>query len=78
MAELSPAAANEEDLERAKKGRWLFKFGAEVTAGTAAVEGGSEQLGSNDYDIYYLTDLGASATITGRVIRMSTYVNDSP
>jgi len=63
---------NAKELERAKNGRWIFQFGAEVTAGTAAIEGGSESIGTDDYDVYYLTDLGASATITGRMIRMST------
>jgi len=58
-------------LEKAKKSRWIFDTGAEVAAGAAVLDAGTGSVGE-DYDVYHLADVGASATFTARAIRVST------
>ncbi|MFA0081168.1 hypothetical protein AB4383_03960 [Vibrio breoganii] len=54
-----------------RDGEWKFEIGAEATAGSAAAEGGVDDLkGSQDFIVHILTDVGASATVTGRVVRV--------
>ena len=60
-----------EVLEKSKKNHWIFDAGAEVAAGSAALEGGTGSL-SKGYNVYHLSDIGASATITARAIRVTT------
>ena len=64
----------EEMLKRLDNNRtWEFQAGVEVSAGTAAAEGSSGAL-TEGYTVHVLSDGGASATATARVIKIS--VND--
>lgn len=55
-------------MDRLKGGTWEFQAGVEASAGTAAAEGSS---GSNEgFSLHVLSDGGASATATARVIRL--------
>jgi hypothetical protein len=56
-------------IDRLKGGTWEFQAGAEASAGTAAVEGSSGAL-TEGYTVHVLSDGGASATATARVIRL--------
>ncbi len=56
-------------LDRLDGGAWEFQAGAEASAGTTAVEGSSGSLNKN-YSVHVLSDGGASATATARVIRI--------
>ena len=58
---------SEEILEKVKSGQWKFEAGAEVSAGTAAVEGGSGVI-NKDVITHLLAEGGASATVTARVV----------
>ncbi len=65
---------SEEALDRMNSGTWEFQAGVEASAGTAAAEGASG--GSNQgFTVHVLSDGGASATATARVIRID--VNES-
>ncbi len=58
---------NEKLLDEAKTGSLKFEAGVEVSAGTAAVDGGSGALNKN-INTYVLADGGGSATATVRVM----------
>jgi hypothetical protein len=58
-------------FERLKNGTWEFQAGAEASAGTASAEGSSSDLVNKGFVTYVLSDGGASATVTARVIRTS-------
>jgi len=62
-----------EVLERLNGGVWEFQAGVEASAGTVAAEGSSAALNSG-YTVHVLSDGGASATATARVIRIK--IND--
>jgi len=55
-------------MDRAKDGVWEFEAGAEVSAGKASAEGSSSNL-NKGFTMHVLSDGGASATVTARVIR---------
>lgn len=55
-------------MDRAKDGVWEFQAGAEVSAGSASAEGSSGDL-NKGFTMHVLSDGGASATVTARVIR---------
>ena len=56
-------------LDRLKSGAWEFQAGAEASAGTASAEGSSSDL-AQGFTMHVLSDGGASATVTARVIRI--------
>ena len=56
-------------LDRLDGGTWEFQAGVEASAGTAAAEGSSGAL-NEGYTVHVLSDGGASATATARVIRI--------
>lgn len=58
---------SQEMIKRFREGTWEFQAGVEASAGTSAAEGSS---GGNDeeYTVHILSDGGASATATARVI----------
>lgn len=56
-------------LDRFDGGTWEFQAGVEASAGTAAAEGSSGAL-NEDFTVHVLSDGGASATATARVIRI--------
>ncbi len=57
----------QEMMERLQNGTWEFQAGVEASAGTAAAEGSSGAL-NEGYTVHVLSDGGASATATARVI----------
>ncbi len=59
----------QEMLDRFDGGTWEFQAGVEASAGTASAEGGSGDL-TEGYAVHVLSDGGASATATARVIRI--------
>jgi lipid-binding SYLF domain-containing protein len=52
-----------------KKSIWEFQAGAEASAGTVSAEGSSSDLNAG-FTMHVLSDGGASATVTARVIRI--------
>ena len=56
-------------MERLNDGIWEFQAGAEASAGTASAEGSSSNLNPG-FTMHVLSDGGASATVTARVIRL--------
>jgi len=61
-------------LKKAQTGTWIYQIGAEASAGTAGIEGSSGQLqGDKGYEVYVLSEGGASATFTARAIRLKPY-----
>ncbi|MBE9564028.1 MAG: hypothetical protein IMF17_02205 [Proteobacteria bacterium] len=60
---------SQDALDRFDGGTWEFQAGVEASAGTAAAEGSSGAL-NEDFTVYVLSDGGASATATARVIRI--------
>ena len=54
-----------------KDGTWEFQAGAEASAGTVSAEGSSSNLANKGFTTYVLSDGGASATVTARVIKIS-------
>jgi hypothetical protein len=56
-------------IEKLQGGTWEFQAGVEASAGTAAAEGSSGAL-NEGYSVHVLSDGGASATATARVIRI--------
>jgi hypothetical protein len=60
----------QEILERFDNGTWEFQAGVEASAGTAAAEGSSGAL-NEGFQLHVLSDGGASATATARVIRIT-------
>lgn len=63
------AIDEQEILDRFKTGAWEFQAGAEASAGTASAEGSSSDL-AQGFTMHVLSDGGASATVTARVIRI--------
>ncbi len=59
----------QEILDRLENGTWEFQAGVEASAGTAAAEGSSGAL-NEGFQLHVLSDGGASATATARVIRI--------
>ena len=59
----------QEILDRFENGTWEFQAGVEASAGTAAAEGSSGSL-NEGFQLHVLSDGGASATATARVIRI--------
>ncbi len=60
---------SKEAVDRISNGTWEFQAGVEASAGTTAAEGASG--GSNeDFTVHVLSDGGASATATARVIHI--------
>ena len=59
----------QEILDRLDNGTWEFQAGVEASAGTAAAEGSSGAL-NQGFKLHVLSDGGASATATARVIRI--------
>ncbi|MBT8133460.1 MAG: hypothetical protein KJO03_03060 [Gammaproteobacteria bacterium] len=59
----------QEILDRLDNGTWEFQAGVEASAGTAAAEGSSGAL-NECFKLHVLSDGGASATATARVIRI--------
>ncbi len=59
----------QEMLDRVKDGTWEFQAGVEASAGTAAAEGSSGAL-NEGFSLHVLSDGGASATATARIIRI--------
>ena len=59
----------QEMMERLQNGTWEFQAGVEASAGSAAAEGSSGAL-NEGYTVHVLSDGGASATATARVIRI--------
>lgn len=57
-------------LDRWMDGSWAFEAGAEVSAGTAAA-GGTASDSDQGFSMHVLSDGGASATVTARVIRVT-------
>jgi len=62
--------STQEMLDRFDEGTWEFQAGVEASAGTAAAEGSSGAL-TEGYTVHVLSDGGASATATARVIIIS-------
>ena len=60
---------SQEALDRFDGGVWEFQAGVEASAGTVAAEGSSGAL-NEDFTVHVLSDGGASATATARVIRI--------
>jgi len=56
-------------LEKWKTGQWEFQAGVEASAGTVSAEGSSSGL-IQGYTLHVLSDGGASATATARIIRI--------
>jgi len=56
-------------IDRLQGNVWEFQAGVEASAGTAAAEGSSGAL-NQGYTVHVLSDGGASATATARVIRI--------
>jgi lipid-binding SYLF domain-containing protein len=61
---------SQEIFDRLKNSTWELQAGAEVSAGTASAEGSSSDLVNKGFTTYVLSDGGASATVTARVIRI--------
>ncbi|MDF7826136.1 hypothetical protein P4B35_19045 [Pontiellaceae bacterium B12227] len=61
-------------LKKVQAGTWAYQIGAEASAGKAAIEGSSQQLDAHKgYQLYTLSEGGASATWTIRTIRLKPY-----
>jgi lipid-binding SYLF domain-containing protein len=60
---------SQEILDRLENGTWEFQAGVEASAGTAAAEGSSGAL-NEGFQLHVLSDGGASATATARMIRI--------
>lgn len=58
-----------EVMENLNDGIWEFQAGVEASAGTASAEGSSSNLNAG-FTMHVLSDGGASATVTARVIRL--------
>ena len=63
-----------EQLEQAQHGRWIWRLGAEVSAGDKSLEGSSSQMKDDKgYTVYVRSDTSASVTYTLCAIRMKPY-----
>lgn len=61
-------------IEKFNGGSWEFQAGVEASAGTTSAEGSSGAL-TEGYTVHVLSDGGASATATARVIRIKVNSN---
>jgi len=61
-------------MDRMEGNVWEFQAGAEASAGTASAEGSSSDL-NEGFTMHVLSDGGASATVTARVIRIKANKN---
>ena len=61
-------------MKKAESGKWEFEAGAEVAAGAAGLEGGTSDVGTAGFSSYTLSEAGASATVTIRVVRTKPYL----
>jgi len=59
---------SQEVFDRLIDGAWEFQAGAEASAGSVSAEGSSGDL-NEGFSMYVLSEGGASATVTARVIR---------
>ena len=64
----------QEMLDKLQNGTWEYQAGVEASAGTAAAEGSSGAL-NEGYTVHILSDGGASATATVRVIKIKVNSN---
>jgi len=55
-------------MDRLKGGTWEFQAGVEASAGTVSAEGTSDS--NEGFSLHVLSDGGASATATARIIRL--------
>lgn len=60
---------SQEEMERLEDNIWVFQAGVEASAGTASAEGSSANIKAG-FTMHVLSDGGASATVTARVIRI--------
>ena len=60
----------DELMDRMRSGTWEFQAGVEASAGSASAEGSAGAV-NQGYQLYVLSEAGASATATARVIRIS-------
>ena len=60
---------NQEVLDQWKDGKWVFEAGAEASAGFSSAQGSSNEA-DKGFSIHILSEGGASATATARVIRV--------
>jgi hypothetical protein len=58
-----------EVMKKLEDGSWEFQAGVEASAGTAAAEGAAGT-GNEGFTMHVLSDGGASATATARVIHI--------
>ena len=56
-------------MDRMEGNIWEFQAGAEASAGTVSAEGSSGDMNAG-FTMHVLSDGGASATVTARVIRI--------
>jgi hypothetical protein len=61
---------SQEIVDKWKTGKWEFRAGAEASAGTASADGAS---GGKGFKVRILSEGGASATLTARVIRVTVH-----
>ena len=62
-------AKSHEVVDRIKNGTWEFQAGAEAAAGSASAEGSTSDIGS-PFTVHILSEGGAAATVTARVVRI--------
>ena len=61
---------SQEMIDRVKNGAWEFQAGAEAAAGSVSAEGSTSDIGA-PFTTHVLSEGGAAATVTARVIRIS-------
>ena len=62
-------AKSQEVVDRIKNGTREFQAGAEAAAGSASAEGSTSDIGS-PFTVHILSEGGAAATVTARVVRI--------
>jgi len=66
---------DEKVMKKAASGSWNFEAGAEAAAGTASAEGSTgDVVNTKGFTSYTLSEGGASATVTARVVRVKPYL----
>lgn len=63
-------ATPQEVVDSIKSGTWEFQAGAEAAAGSASAEGSTSDIGA-PFTTHILSEGGAAATVTARVLRIS-------
>lgn len=63
-------AKTQEMLEDIESGVWEFQAGAEAAAGNASAEGSTSEIG-RPFTVHILSEGGAAATVTARILRIS-------